>query len=83
MYRSSIRSRSWGRALEIALVLGAAALVLANLLGSTSRSRRDRRLQGEALQTWEGEGGTIKGVDATGTVDSRAHTVDPPLHVQG
>jgi len=44
------------RALQIAFLLGAFALILNSLLGST-KARRERRQLSQALQTWEGEGG--------------------------
>lgn len=84
MPRNSVRSRPWGRALEIVLLLGAAAIVLGNLLGSAKRTRRDRRQQVEALHTWEGEGGAVTAVSPTArTVDRHAQTMHPaeaPLH---
>lgn len=44
------------RTLHAALTLGALAFILNRLLGST-KIRRERRQQAQALQTWEGEGG--------------------------
>jgi hypothetical protein len=75
MQRNNFRSRLWGRALEVALLGGAAALVLGNLFGSAKRTRRDRRQQVEALRRWEGEGGTVNAADDTApTMDSQPQT---------
>ena len=45
------------RLLEAALLLGAFAFIVDGVLGWT-RLRRERRQYTEALQTWEGEGGS-------------------------
>jgi hypothetical protein len=60
MQRSAVHSRPRGRAMQVVLLLGAAAFLFSNLLGSAKQIRRDRRQQIEALQTWEGEGGAVK-----------------------
>jgi len=65
MHRSNDHSHPWGRALEVALVLGAAGFVLANLFSAARRGPRDRRQQVEALRTWEGEGGALRSADRT------------------
>jgi hypothetical protein len=69
MHRTNDHSHSWGRALEVALLLGAAGLVLANLFGAAKRGRSDRRQQVEALRTWEGEGGALPTDDRTRSAD--------------
>lgn len=63
MQHNLVHSRAQRRAVQVALLVGGAmALILNGLLGS-AKVRRDRRQQGEALQTWEGEGGTAADAD--------------------
>lgn len=72
MHRSTVHSRRRGRALQVVLLLGAAAFVFGNLLGSARGIRRDRRQQIEALQTWEGEGGAVTSAGAAETTTGLA-----------
>ena len=60
---NTIHPRPRGRLLQLVLLLGAAAFIFGNLLTSLKRSRRDRRQQIQAVQTWEGEGGALKDAD--------------------
>lgn len=62
MHHTPVHSRARRHTLEVAVLVGAFAFILNGVLGS-ARARRDRRLQRQALQTWEGEGGAAKQSD--------------------
>lgn len=63
MQGNTIHSRPRGRLLQLVFLMGATTCVFAKVLASLKRSRSERRQQTQAVQTWEGEGGALKGSD--------------------